>query len=207
MALLFSDGSRQPCLHDAQSETRPPAADRQPRARRGTVPGGPAVVGRNRSWLGPAPQGACHGMVALDDTGGVAGVIGLRDAQGGFPAATPLGARIAFRAAPATADLVVDGIVVRDARQGIGSALLRQALVRAASAGHPGLRAEVRVQNSGAMEFYRAMGFVPVAQGRFGWPWTGQVAILRRVVDDLPDVGFDGTVGRRDRDVTAARGR
>ncbi|MBO9453837.1 GNAT family N-acetyltransferase [Paracoccus sp. R12_1] len=158
-------------------------------------------------WGPPPRVRACHGMVALDDTGGVAGVIGLRDAQGGFPAATPLGARIAFRAAPATADLVVDGIVVRDARQGIGSALLRQALVRAASAGHPGLRAEVRVQNSGAMEFYRAMGFVPVAQGRFGWPWTGQVAILRRVVDDLPDVGFDGTVGRRDRDVTAARGR
>lgn len=139
---------------------------------------------------GPAPRiRACHGIVALDDTGGVAGVIGLRDAQGGFLAATPLGARIAFRAAPSTADLVVDGIVVRDARQGIGGALLRQALVRATLAGHPGLRAEVRVQNSGAMEFYRAMGFAAVAQGRFGWPWTGQVMILRRAVDNVPEAG------------------
>lgn len=128
----------------------------------------------------PPAMRVSHGIVALDADGRVAGIIGLRDADGGFPAETPLLARLAFRAGPETADMVVDGIVVRDSRQGVGRALIGAALARAAGAGYPGLRAEVRVRSRTALAFYRALGFSEVARGRFGWPWTGQVLILRR---------------------------
>ena len=131
----------------------------------------------------PPRMRADHGIVALDAQGRVAGVMGLRDARGGFPARVPWAARIGFRAGPPTADLIVDGIAVRDSRCGIGRALVRAAMARARAAGHPGLRAEVRAGDAGAVAFYRALGFATVASLRFGWPWTGRVLILRRAVD------------------------
>lgn len=124
---------------------------------------------------------AGHGIAALDGSGNVLGVLGLRDAAGGFPASRlplPL-----FRAAPPTADLVIDGIAVRRMRRGTGRALVARALLEAEWRGHPGLRAEVRLRNCGALEFWRRLGFAEIARGRFGWPWTGQVVVLRRPVE------------------------
>lgn len=123
-----------------------------------------------------------NAIVALDGAGGVKGVIGLRNAQGGFPARAPLAARIAFRAAPSTADLVVDGIVVRHTRRGVGRDLLSAAAALAGRQGHPGLRAEVHAANRPALAFYEALGFYETGRGRFGWPWSGPVILLRRAV-------------------------
>lgn len=135
-----------------------------------------------------APRGrladmrAGHGIVALDQ-GRVVGVCGLRDACGGFPA-QPMRGGFAFRAAPDTADLVLDGLVAVHKRRGIGRALVMAAAHQARDRGHPGLRAEVRVANHPAMALYRALGFVEVTRGRFGWPWSGQVAVLHLPVGD-----------------------
>lgn len=126
------------------------------------------------------PMRAEQGIVALAMDGAVLGVAGLRDQTGGFPRRTPLLARLGFRGAPPAADLVLDGIIVARPRQGIGRALVAAALTRAAAGGHPGLRAEVAARNRPARDFYASLGFVEVARGRFGWPWSGQVLVLRR---------------------------
>lgn len=125
---------------------------------------------------------ACHGIAAIGAGGRLDGVAGIRDHRGGFLAELPWQARILFRAAPPTADLVIDGIVVDDRRRGIGRALLDRAAQAACQAGRPGLRAEVEVRNTAAMAFYAATGFVEIGRGFFGWPWSGPVAILHRPV-------------------------
>lgn len=125
---------------------------------------------------------ACHGIAAIGANGHLGGVVGMRDHRGGFLADPPWLARILYRAAPPTADLVIDGIVVDDRRQGIGRALLDRAAQAASQAGRPSLRAEVEVRNTAAMAFYAATGFVEIGRGFFGWPWSGPVAILQRPV-------------------------
>lgn len=124
----------------------------------------------------------CHGLVAIDGAGRLGGVVGLRDAQGGFLARTPWLARFLYRAAPPTADLVIDGIVVADLRRGVGRALLDAAAQMARQAGHPGLRAEVEIRNTAALMFYQAIGFAEIGRGLYGWPWSGPVALLHRPV-------------------------
>ncbi len=124
----------------------------------------------------------CHGIAAVRPDGRLGGVAGLRDAGGGLLADHPWLARALFRAAPPTADLVIDGIVVDVPRQGLGLALLDRAAQVARQAGHPGLRAEVDIRNTAAMGFYAATGFSEIARGPFGWPWSGPVAILHRPV-------------------------
>lgn len=131
----------------------------------------------------PPPVRAAQGIVALTDADrGVLGVAGLRDGSGGFAARMPPLTGPLFRAAPPTDDLVLDGIVARHPRQGIGRALVAAALVRARDGGHPGLRAEVEARNRAACAFYLRLGFQEVGRGRYGWPWSGQVLLLRRPV-------------------------
>lgn len=123
-----------------------------------------------------------HGVAAIDDQGKLAGVMGLRDADGGFLLKQPLSVRWLYRAAPPTADLVIDGIVTRNRRTGTGRALLAEGMARAKQPNRPGLRAEVMTRNKSAIAFYRALGFSEVARGRYGWPWAGQVVVMRRAV-------------------------
>ncbi|WEF23856.1 GNAT family N-acetyltransferase [Paracoccus sp. S3-43] len=130
----------------------------------------------------PPAVRACHGIAAVGADGRLGGVAGLRDANGGFLADQPWLARALYRAAPPTADLVIDGIVVDGPRRGIGRALLDRAVQGARRAGHPGLRAEVEIRNTAAMAFYAATGFAEIGRGAFGWPWSGPVAILHRPV-------------------------
>lgn len=125
---------------------------------------------------------ACHGIAAIGADGRLMGIAGFRDRQGGFLAHTPWLARLLYRAAPATADLVIDGIVVDGPRRGVGRALLEGAAQAARRADHPGLRAEVELRNAAAMAFYTATGFTEIGRGAFGWPWSGAVAVLHRPV-------------------------
>lgn len=131
--------------------------------------------------LVPAPAiRASHGIVAVGHDGSLAGVAGFRDPQGGLLAETPVLARLMFRAAPETADLVIDGIVATRPRQGAGRALLAAASGLARQSGRPGLRAEVALRNGAALAFFAAGGFREIGRGDYGWPWTGTVVILRR---------------------------
>ncbi|MDB6182175.1 GNAT family N-acetyltransferase [Paracoccus fistulariae] len=123
-----------------------------------------------------------HGIAAIDAQDRVAGVMGLRDSEGGFLLAPPLSLRWLYRAAPPTADLVIDGIVARQRRAGTGRALLAEAGRRARACGRPGLRAEVLARNTAAIAFYRALGFSELTRGRYGRIWSGQVVIMRRPV-------------------------
>lgn len=132
---------------------------------------------------GRAPRiRACHGIAAIGTDGALGGVAGFRDHDGGLLADLPVSARLLFRPAPPTGDLVIDGIVVGRLRRGTGRALLDAAADIACRAGRPGLRAEVEMSNRPAMAFYAATGFTQVGRGRYGWPWSGPVAILRRPV-------------------------
>ncbi len=140
---------------------------------RAFVPGAGAMTPRIRP---------CHGIAAIGADGLLGGVAGFRDQDGGLLADLPLSARLLFRSAPPTADLVIDGIVVACPRKGIGRALLQEAAALALGSGRPGLRAEVALRNRSAMAFYAAAGFVEIGRGRYGWPWSGPVAILRRPV-------------------------
>lgn len=121
---------------------------------------------------------AGHGIVAVDGRGVLVGVIGLRDASGGFARSDAPLPQWLFRAAPATGDLVIDGLAVTDPRHGMGRALVAAARVLAARRGHPGLRAEVRDVNRSALAFYEAVGFRHQTSGPFGLPWWGQVHVL-----------------------------
>lgn len=128
----------------------------------------------------PPPMRPSQGIAALGQGGRVLGVLGLRDATGGFPeAGAARGWMWLFRAAPATADLVIDGVAVRTPRRGTGRALVLRARAEARRRGHPGLRAEVRLRNRGALAFWRSLGFVEVTRGRYGWPWSGCVVVMR----------------------------
>ncbi|MFV0384177.1 GNAT family N-acetyltransferase [Paracoccus sp. (in: a-proteobacteria)] len=122
---------------------------------------------------------ASHGIAAMR-AGRVAGVAGLRDETGGFLAEGRSVVGLLYRAAPPTADLVIDGIVVRDRRLGVGRALVEAAEQAARTRGRGGLRAEVRLKNRGALAFYRQLGFHEETRGRFGWPWSGVVVVLRK---------------------------
>ncbi|RNF33615.1 GNAT family N-acetyltransferase [Paracoccus methylarcula] len=112
----------------------------------------------------------------------IEGIVGIRDDRGGFLAVTPPLMRLLFRAAPPTADLVLDGIVVRRSRRGVGRALVTAAEAEARRRHRHGLRAEVQLRNRSAVAFYRSLGFVEEARGRYGWPWSGMVAIMRKPV-------------------------
>lgn len=132
-----------------------------------------------------------HAIAALDASGALSGVMGLRDADGGFwqPAGRGIGPglfRSLFRACPPTEDLVIDGIAAMRLRQGAGRALIEAAMAEAQRRGRPGLRAELRLANGAALAFYRSLGFCEVTRGRYGWPWGGTVLIMRRA---LPAVG------------------
>ncbi|MDB6176736.1 GNAT family N-acetyltransferase [Paracoccus sp. Z330] len=132
-------------------------------------------------WAGPALPAirAGHAMVALQGDRTLVGVAGLRDGSGGFLKRIPAAARLAYRAAPPTADLVIDGIVVASRRKGTGRALCMRAIELARTRGLCGVRAEVRRNNRVARKFYADLGFSEIGRGRYGWPWTGQVLILR----------------------------
>lgn len=121
-----------------------------------------------------------RGLVALDGRDRVLGVMGLRDAQGGFWRQDGGWRDWLYRPAPPTGDLVIDGITVIDRRMGLGRALVQGALALAGQGGFAGLRAEVRSSNPGALDFYRALGFGLECRGRYGLPWWGQVHVLHR---------------------------
>lgn len=133
-------------------------------------------------WVRTPAICPAHGLAAIAPDGALAGVAGLRDARGGFLREMPATARLLFRPAPDTACLVIDGIVARHPRRGVGTALLERAAELAHAGQYPGLQAEVATRNRSAMAFYAACGFAEVGRGPFGWPWTGPVAILRRPV-------------------------
>lgn len=147
----------------------------------------PAAVGLWRCHFGPRGAGeasARHGVIVLDDMGGLAGVMGLRDACGGFwrsNGRSPL--ERLYRAGPDSMDLVIDGIAADRPGRGAGRALVAAALAMARLRGYPGLRAEVRRSNRTARAFYHALGFVETGRGRFGFPWDGMVLILRLSAD------------------------
>lgn len=134
------------------------------------------------SSVWPRRVSAAHGLVALDATGAVTGVMGLRDGAGGFALGHPPTPGWLFRAAPPTADLVIDGLAVAGLRQGSGRALVAGAVRVALEAGRPGLRAEVRARNRVALAFYGALGFTPEGCGRYGLPWSGRIYLLRLAV-------------------------
>ncbi|MDM7458622.1 MAG: GNAT family N-acetyltransferase [Paracoccus sp. (in: a-proteobacteria)] len=143
----------------------------------------PAAIALWRLHFGPRGAGEAspgHGLVVLDDAGGLAGVMGLRDANGGFwrPHRPGLLAWL-YRAGPDSRDLVIDGVAAARPGQGAGRALVTAALSTARLRGYPGLRAEVRQDNRTAVAFYRALGFVETGRGRLGLPWDGMVLILR----------------------------
>lgn len=128
----------------------------------------------------PAGLRSGQGVVAIDRQGRLQGIMGLRDASGGLAARDLAAPGWLFRPAPATGDLVIDGLAVATPRQGIGRALVAEALRLAARRARPGLRAEVRQRNGGALAFYGSLGFAEEGRGRYGLPWWGQVHVLRR---------------------------
>lgn len=132
----------------------------------------------------PQRMRAAQGVAALDGAGRVLGVMGLRDAAGGFMAERGAGALLwIYRPAPPTADLVIDGIAVGVPRQGTGRALVEGARAEARRRGRSGLRAEVRLGNPGALAFWQSLGFTEVTRGRYGWPWSGRVVVMRLAVE------------------------
>ncbi|AGT07365.1 GNAT family N-acetyltransferase [Paracoccus aminophilus] len=135
-------------------------------------------------------------LSALDPQGALAALVGIRDAEGGFLAPEAgafaqvwgcLGGGLErvtnalHRSGPETADMVLDGLVVRpDLRgQGYGRALIAAASHRAARRGYHGLRAEVARANAAARALYLSLGFQPLGQSRIGWPWSGPAEIMR----------------------------
>lgn len=162
-----------------QAEGRPLSDDRI----LGPIPAGllpDAAALWRHSFGGRGDCDPTRGLVALDGQGRVAGVMGLRDGQGGFLRQGAGWRGWLYRPAPPTCDLVIDGIAVIDRRAGLGRALVHHALALAARRGFPGLRAEVRMSNPGALAFYQALGFRSETHGRYGLPWWGQVEVLRR---------------------------
>jgi GNAT superfamily N-acetyltransferase len=125
------------------------------------------------------PVRAENGVIALDDQNCLRGVMGIRNGSGGFLRHPPRRARLFYRGAPATEDLVIDGILALECRKGIGAALLGESFARARQEGRPGIRVEVQARNRAALAFYLRQGFVEIIRGRFAWPWSGTVIVLR----------------------------
>lgn len=141
------------------------------------------------------------GLAVHDGRGRLIGLAGLRDGSGGLidwavpmrPVLGPLGGGLGraglalWRGGPATADLVLDGLVVhpRATRSGVARALLRAALAEAAARGHPGLTVEVLAANRGARALYASEGFAVIARHRLG---HGRAALVMRRAcgSDLP---------------------
>lgn len=130
-------------------------------------------------------------IVALDASGGLAGLTGLRGAEGGVvttdTAPRFLGRtaeRIAAAMAGQTNDLVLDCLIVTPAwrRQGVAAVLIEAALIEAARRGYPGLRAEVARHNTQALRAYRRAGL----SGRYGW-LPGRRVLRRSVANRRPD--------------------
>lgn len=138
-------------------------------------------------------------LVLLGPAGGIIGMAGLRDAQGGFLELSPPGYRQALgpwlgrlalatdllhRSGAQTTDLVLDGVVVRRGwqRRGLARALVDAAEAEARRRGYPGLRAEVAAGNLGGRAAWQAMGFQPQGRGRLGWLWSAPAFVLRRPV-------------------------
>ncbi|WP_258869600.1 GNAT family N-acetyltransferase [Paracoccus thiocyanatus] len=65
------------------------------------------------------------------------------------------------------------------AAAGIAQALVRSAAAHARRRGHPALRAEVEAGNRDALAAWQAMGFLPQARQRLGWPWSAPAHVLR----------------------------
>lgn len=116
-------------------------------------------------------------IAAVDKAGRLVGLTGLRGPGGGvlqlrgrrFDALRAL-------AAPRTADLVLDCLVVAPGSrgQGIAALLVGAALARARRQGYPALRAEVERGNRAALSMFRRAGFRPQP----GLP--GRPKVLRR---------------------------
>lgn len=155
-----------------------------------------------------------HALIARDRAGALVAVMGLRDAAGGIlilhadALQDIFGKRAGlaiwrlmqlYRAGPATADMVIDGLAVADGwrRRGIGTKLIAQGRAEALARGYPGLRAEVELRNHPALRLYRSCGFQPCGTAPMGWPWgrlygRGRVRILRLAImrpDPDPDPG------------------
>lgn len=141
--------------------------------------------------------------LSAEADGRLVGLIGLRDTAGGLFGPTPADIRDIWpgigggvlsalsrlhRAGPASAELVIDGIVVAPTwrGQGIGAALVRAAMTEAAARGFPGLRAEVAPRNRAGLALYQSLGFTQIARARMGWPWSGRARIMRLAVPPPP---------------------
>jgi len=135
-------------------------------------------------------------LVALSARGGLVGLVGLRDAGGGFLDPGPgsfvavwgrAGGRLRhlstalYRPGQGTTDLVLDGLATHPhwRRQGVARALVRAAMAEARARGHHGLRVEVEARNHAALAAWRALGFQPLPRQRLGWPWTAPAHVLR----------------------------
>ena len=131
-------------------------------------------------------------IVALDGSGALVGLTGLRGSQGGVvEVARPRPSRaqrvaqrvVALMARPlvgTTEDLVLDCLIVAPRWRGCGvaAALIHAALAEAARQGHPGLGAEVARGNTSALRAYGRAGL----SGPRGWrpgPRTLRRAVAR----------------------------
>lgn len=131
---------------------------------------------------GKVLRARAENAIAVVSQDGLEGIVGLRDHRGGFLTVSSPLSRFLFRPAPPTADLVLDGIVVRRRRRGYGRALVAAAEAEARHRHRPGLRAEVRLRNLSALAFYHRLGFVEETRGWYGWSWSGRVVVLRKKV-------------------------
>lgn len=135
-------------------------------------------------------------LVAVSAQGGLLGLVGLRDAGGGFLDPAPghfiavwgrAGGRLRhlstalYRPGRGTADLVLDGLVThpRQRRQGVARALVQAAMAEARAQHRDGLRVEVEARNHTALAAWRALGFQPLPRQRLGWPWAAPAHVLR----------------------------
>ncbi len=145
-----------------------------------------------RAGVARIRRGLRHGrvIVALDASGALVGLTGLRGSHGGVVELAPprsRARRVAQRVVTlmtrplvgATDDLVLDCLIVAPGwrGRGVAAALIGAALAEAARRGHPGLRAEVARGNTPALRAYARAGLTGQQRWRPG-PRT-----LRRAVE------------------------